>query len=119
MKIDEYSWMKVKYKKENGKMAKIEQYHWFVNDNSFSISLMRFYVKISKGKKENKGKILLTAWDSDLNKIEITFKTFEDAIVFTENEIIDCKSINEIIEKQNKRIEEERNKIKKLKRKNI
>ncbi len=66
--------------------------HWFIGDNSFFISLSRFYVSISS---KEEGYKLDVYVDSDVD-LSLSFETIEEAVEFTEEVITKCKSVYEI-----------------------
>lgn len=71
---------------------RLELDHWFINEDSLSISLLRFYVNISKPELSYK----LDIYQDSKVVSSLFFDTLEDAISFTEEVIVNCKDIDEI-----------------------
>lgn len=83
-------------------MGKINFNHWYVKDNTLSISLMRFCVDI-----DVKDGIKLRVIDEDRNELIFDFNTLGEAIFYTENVINDCKTKEEINYEYNKMFKKE------------
>ena len=78
-------------------MIRLELNHWFINNNSISISLMRYFVEISIDYNDVNLFYRLIIRDSNKNELVFNFYSLEDAIWFTENVINKCESFKEII----------------------
>ena len=78
-------------------MIRLELNHWFINNNSISISLMRYFVEINIDYNDVNLFYRLIIHDSNKNELVFNFYSLEDAIWFTENVINKCKSFKEII----------------------
>ena len=78
-------------------MIRLELNHWFINNNSISISLMRYFVEISIDYNDVNLFYRLIIHDSNKNELVFNFYSLEDAIWFTENVINKCESFKEII----------------------
>ena len=61
--------------------------YWFVKENELSISLTNFYVSIHFKEDCDNNTVQLTTYDENMEKINFTFLTLEDAIVFTEEKM--------------------------------
>ena len=80
-------------------MNKIELNHWYVNENTLSISLMRFYVEIKILKNDYTLYYLLHVKGEENREMTFTFYTIEEALFFTEEFVAKSYSINEVFEK--------------------
>ena len=80
-------------------MRKIEMNHWFIDENSLSISLMHFWVKIIMYKKDNNEICFVTHVIDNQDNLFMYFDTLEEAMMFTEKVINDCISIDQVTEK--------------------
>ena len=78
-------------------MIRLELNHWFINNNSISISLMRYFVEISIDYNDVNLFYRLIIRDSNKNELVFNYYSLEDAIWFTENVINKCESFKEII----------------------
>ena len=78
-------------------MIRLELNHWFINNNSISISLMRYFVEINIDYNDVNLFYRLIIRDSNKNELVFNFYSLEDAIWFTENVINKCESFKEII----------------------
>ena len=79
-------------------MEKISLDHWFVGENTFNISLMRFCVSLQVRKNNKFIYIKMRVMDYDRHELEFNFYTLEDAIKFTEDVINKCYTTSEIVE---------------------
>ena len=79
-------------------MEKISLDHWFVGENTFNISLMRFFVSLQVRKNNKYIYIKMRVMDYDRHELEFNFYTLEDAIKFTEDVINKCYTTSEIVE---------------------
>jgi hypothetical protein len=79
-------------------MGRIELNHWFVKDNELSISLMRYFVKISICQNNNFIFYRLEIFKEGKVVLVFNFYSLSDAIYFTERIIQKCTEISEIIE---------------------
>ncbi len=77
-------------------MEQIKLNHWYIHKNNLSISLMRFHVFIQILCMEENIHYLLQINDGQGEKIVLSFPTLEEAISFTENEIVLAPSLVEI-----------------------
>ena len=92
-------------------MIRIDLNHWFVNDNSITISLMRYCVKICIDYNDINIYYRLTVYDSDMNELVFNFYSLEDAVWFTESVINKCNSYHEIIEQYEKNFNDKKFKL--------
>ena len=81
-------------------MGRIEKNHWFVKEDIFSISLMRFHVSFQQVMKEDIIFWRVTVTNSDMEKLYLNFPNLEDCFFFTENFINNSHDFNEIKEKR-------------------
>ncbi len=78
-------------------MNMIKKDHWYINDNELAITLMRYYVSIMLVNDEGDISFKLTvAGGAGSKEMNLSFSNLEDAIVFTEDVISQCKSFDEI-----------------------
>lgn len=75
-------------------MGKLNLDHWFVKDNTLSISLMNLFVDISVMNDDDTIKVRVV--DSNMEELALTVDTLGEAIFFTENEITKCRSLKEV-----------------------
>ena len=66
-------------------MGKIDLKHWFIGDNSLSISLVNFWIDIDIKNIGNNIYAEMKLIDSDMQTFIFNFLTLEDAVEFTEN----------------------------------
>lgn len=77
-------------------MRIIELNHWFVDGNELSISLMNLYASIELKSLGNNKYFSLKIEDSEGKEFIILYNTLEEAIYFTENVVVNCKSIDDV-----------------------
>ncbi len=81
-------------------MPRFNLNHWFVNDNTINISLMRWYVGIKPIIENNIiSKCELVVRNGPEIYLNLEFDNFEEAVVFTEDIINECHEVDEIVEK--------------------
>lgn len=78
-------------------MKRIDLDHWFVGDNKLSISLMKFFVRITICKNDDYIFYGLEVYDDNRVCLIFNFYSLEDAIKFTEEVIAKCFEKEEII----------------------
>ena len=79
-------------------MYLITKNHWYTNENDKQISLMRFFVNIALNINQIDGVFFVVKIsDSSQSTLELNFKTQEEAIIFTEDVIDKCFTLEEII----------------------
>ena len=98
-------------------MNKIELNHWYVNENTLSISLIRFYVEIKVLKNDYTLYYLLRVKGEENKEMTFTFYTIEEALSFTEKIVAKSYDINEVFEKYILMFERENSKAFPLKKK--
>ena len=81
-------------------MSKVNLNHWFVKDNDFSISLMRYYVIICPIAYNNKLSYVMNVMDDENNKT-FYFDTLEESIRFTEEVVNNSHNMEMIITQYN------------------
>ncbi len=81
-------------------MSKVNLNHWFVKDNDFSISLMRYYVIICPIAYNNKLSYVMNVMDDENNKT-FYFETLEESIRFTEDVVNNSHNMEMIITQYN------------------
>ena len=86
-------------------MRKIELNHWFVEDNELSISLMRYFVKISICQNDKFIFYRLEVFKESKSALTFNFYSLSDAIKFTEEIIQKCTKTSEIVEEYINRFE--------------
>ena len=59
--------------------------HWYVNNNTMSISLMKYYVSINMVLLNNKACFVLDVMNNERKNMYLSFESLEDAISFTED----------------------------------
>ena len=79
-------------------MNRIELNHWFIDNNSLSISLMNFCVKINHHIIRNNTCFVMQVIHEQDN-IFLYFNSLEEAIKFTENIVINCTNMDEVLNK--------------------
>ena len=79
-------------------MNRIELNHWFIDNNSLSISLMNFCVKINHHIISNNTCFVMQVIHEQDN-IFLYFNSLEEAIKFTENIVINCTNMDEVLNK--------------------
>ena len=80
-------------------MARMNLDHWFISEDQLSISLMRFYVSIDLvNKLDKKTAVLRVSEGSGGQDIWLSFNTIEEAVVFTENTVNKCVTLQEVLE---------------------
>ncbi len=77
-------------------MEKIDLNHWFIGDNSLSISLLNYWIDINIKNRNNDLYVQLEIIDSNMQRYMFDFATLEEAVSFTENVINKYKSIQKI-----------------------
>ena len=78
-------------------MNMIKNNHWLIHENELAISLIRYYVSIRLIDEDEKNVFLLKVSTGMAEKeISLKFDSMEDAIVFTEDVIDKCSSLDEI-----------------------
>ncbi len=77
-------------------MEKINKNHWYIEDNSLLISLLRFHVKISIINNNDNLIFSLEIVNSNMESLLLYFNTLEEAISFTENVISNKNNLIEI-----------------------
>ena len=70
--------------------------HWYISNNTLSISFMRFFVEV-KIKYDNC--IIMEVYSDIHHKLTLYFVTLEDAIIFAEEIVNKCTALEEIEEK--------------------
>ena len=81
-------------------MPRFNLNHWFVNDNTINISLMRWYVGIKPIIENNIiSKCELVVRNGPEIYLNLEFDNFEEAVVFIEDIINECHEVDEIVEK--------------------
>lgn len=104
-------------------MEVIELNHWFAADNELSISLMRYFVKISICQNNKFIFYRLEVFEEGRVALVLNFYSLSDAIHFTEKIIRKCTEISEIVQQYisrfqkgefNQTIKNEKNKVRKL-----
>ncbi len=85
-------------------MARINLDHWFIKENSLSISLMRYYVIICPIAYNSTLSYVLNVMDDENNKT-FYFDNLDDAVYFTEEIINKSNSIQEMINEYNTYLE--------------
>lgn len=78
-------------------MARINKNHWFVGPKEISISLMRFYVGIEIMKDDVDVFYRLSVYKDNKVALVFDFYSLEDAVRFTEDEIDECYTIDDIV----------------------
>ena len=81
-------------------MSKVNLNHWFIKDNDFSISLMRYYVIICPIAYNNKLSYVMNVMDDENNKT-FYFETLEESIRFTEDVVNNSHNMEMIITQYN------------------
>ena len=79
-------------------MEVIELNHWFAADNELSISLMRYFVKISICQNNKFIFYRLEVFEKGRVALVLNFYSLSDAIHFTEKIIQKCTEISEIVQ---------------------
>ena len=87
-------------------MSKIELNHWNINENTMSISLLRFHVKIII-LTNNNFIYYRTIINDEQKELTLNFYSIEDAVGFTEKVVNNCHDIKEIIEKYEEKFEKD------------
>ncbi len=82
-------------------MGRMRLNHWFVNKNDLNISLMRFFVRIKRIISNKADYSLLEVIDGNRDSDIFGFPSIEDAVNFTENEIVESHNLEEVQEKYN------------------
>ena len=88
-------------------MKRMDFNHWFVGENELGISLMRYFVKIRIRKNEEFIFYTLDIYQDSKSVLEFNFYSLEDAISFTENEMNNSKTTDEIIKKYQEKYKKE------------
>ena len=78
-------------------MEKIRKNHWYVNKNRLSISLIRFHAEINVVYKDDNICAILIVTRDDRKTLSLNFDSIEDAILFTENELVNCKNFEDVL----------------------
>lgn len=103
-------------------MESIELNHWFVDEDSLSISLMRFYVEIKICHNECDIFYILNVYEHGVKALSLDFTSLEDSVSFTEQIIKNCIIVSEIMLGYQRKVElgeYKNNKVKeKIKKKN-
>ena len=78
-------------------MNMIKLDHWYLHGNELAISLMRYYVSIKLINDDGNNIFILRVTTGMAEKeVPLMFDSLEDAIVFTEDVINKCATIDEI-----------------------
>ena len=78
-------------------MSKINLNSWYIKDSKLSVSLMRYHVSITPIVSDEKViKATLKVVDSNMENNKYNFDNIEEAMMFTENIINNCASLEEI-----------------------
>lgn len=78
-------------------MSKINLNSWYIKDSKLSVSLMRYHVSITPIISDEQAiKAILKVVDSNMENNKYNFDNIEDAMMFTENVINNCTSLEEI-----------------------
>ncbi len=75
-------------------MERMNLDHWFINENTLSISLMNFYIEVSQYENCYQLRII----NSNMKKLDLYFNTMEDAVEFTESVVSKCFTFEEILD---------------------
>ena len=92
-------------------MGRMKLNHWFVDKNDLNISLMRFFIKIKRIINNKADYSILEVIDGNRESDIFGFPSIEEAVSFTENEIVESKNLLEIQEKYNSNYSKDKNSV--------
>jgi len=84
-------------------MKNVKLNHWYVNNNTMSIGLMKYYASINMVLLNNKICFVLEIINDQRKSIYLSFESLEDAISFTEDVINNYSITFDDIEEEYKR----------------
>ena len=87
--------------------------HWYVNNNTMSISLMKYYASINMVLLNNKVCFVLEIINDERKSIYLSFKSLEDAISFTEDVVSNYSyTLDDIVDEYKRNYSDIKKKIK-------